>query len=137
MAIFRILFLEGKAQKVVSHTKCHSLCICFTCFRKTKIKPTFSSLLFKVVTLESFDRVCHWKYYPFTKYRLCIRFYFSNFHLRGQGGKFEQFLISTALPNKLQFFPSYLEAGVSQYLLHTSIPWPHVELHVLLSVQLP
>ena len=58
----------------------------------------------------------------FTKYRLCIRFYFSNFYLRGQGGKFEQFLISTALPNKLQFFPSYMGAGVSQYLFHTSIP---------------
>ena len=59
------------------------------------------------------------------------------FYLLGQGGKFEQFLISVALPNEVQFFPSYFGAGASQYLFHFSIPLPQVELHLLLSIQLP
>ena len=59
------------------------------------------------------------------------------FYLLGQGGKFEQFLISVEFPNELQFFPPYLGAGASQYLLHSSIPWSQVESHLLLSVQLP
>ena len=58
-------------------------------------------------------------------------------YLLGQAGKLEQFLISVALPKEVQFFPSYFGAGESQYLFHFSIPWPQVELHPLLSVQLP
>ena len=68
----------------------------------------------------------------------CLQLHlFLCFYLLGQGGKFEQFLISVEFPNELQFFPPYLGAGASQYLLHSSIPWSQVESHLLLSVQLP